>query len=253
MDPLLLALIISFIIQIVFFIFAATFKTDKVTDLSYGLSFLIIAIFICIINQSVQLEKLIVLLLVVLWSVRIATYLLVRIIKIKKDSRFDGIRENFSKFAKFWFFQALTVWIVMLPAITILGSEVVKTNYVLLFLGSVFWLIGFIIETVADIQKFKFFNKHKNKWIDTGLWKFSRHPNYFGEIVMWWSIWLISIPYLYGYYWFVTIGPLYITALLIWGSGVRLLEKSADKKFGKDKNYQKYKKSTSVLIPWFKK
>ncbi|HEY5714424.1 MAG TPA: DUF1295 domain-containing protein, partial [Candidatus Gracilibacteria bacterium] len=109
--------------------------------------------------------------------------------------------------------------------------------------------------TVADHQKFTFKSKseNKNKWIDSGLWRCSRHPNYFGEMLCWSGIFVYCIPVLSGWEWASIISPLWISLLLIKISGVPILEKKQDQKWGEDPAYQKYKKDTNCLIPSLKK
>lgn len=253
MNDIILSLIIAFGIQIFFFIFAATFKTDNVTDLSYGLSFIILAGFFLIKNKSFQITQILVASLVFLWGFRLAGYLLIRILKIKKDKRFDGMRENFIKFAGFWFFQALTVWIISLPVVYLLSLNQNLLLNILTYVGLILWTIGFLIETIADQQKFVFKNKNPKKFIKSGLWKYSRYPNYFGEMLLWWGLFIMVIPYLIGLNWVTIIGPIFITFILLFVSGIPLLEKSYNKKYGNDKEYQEYKKNTSKLIPLFTK
>ncbi|MBN1168892.1 DUF1295 domain-containing protein, partial [Candidatus Woesebacteria bacterium] len=117
--------------------------------------------------------------------------------------------------------------------------------------GIMIWILGLIIEAVADQQKFTFKNNPKNKgrWIDTGLWKYSRHPNYFGEMFLWWGVFVFAIPFLNGLAWITILGPLYISFILIFVSGIPLLEKRYDEKYAVNEDYQNYKKATSLLIP----
>ena len=253
MNEIILSLIIAFGIQIFFFIFAATFKSDKVTDLSYGLSFIILSVFLLLRNNMFQILQIIITTLIVLWGLRLAGYLFIRILKIKKDARFEGMRENFVKFAGFWFFQAITVWIIMLPATFVLSSSLNLSLSVLSYIGLGIWLLGFLIETIADQQKFIFKNKNKIGFIKTGLWRYSRYPNYFGEMTLWWGLFIMIIPYLVGLSLLTILGPIFITFILLFVSGIPLLEKRYDKKYANDKEYQNYKKSTSKLIPWFPK
>lgn len=250
LENLILSLFVCFLIQIIFFIFAAIFKTDKVTDLSYGLSFVILAwlIFFRGSNFSWQI---ILALFVTFWGLRLAGFLFIRILKIKKDKRFDGIRENPIKFAQFWFLQAISIWIIMIPAVIGLVTTGHFQLSALMLPGAIIWFAGFFIEAISDLQKFNYKNlKNKpHEWISTGLWKYSRHPNYFGEILVWWGIFIFVAPVLVSVMWFSIIGPLYITALLLFVSGIPPLEKAYDKKYSNDVEYQKYKKTTSVIIP----
>ena len=251
LQAIVYTLIISFLIQTVFFAFAASFKTDKVTDLSYGLTFIIIASYLFFKNLTLSFIQLAVYWAVIIWGVRLVAYLYNRILKIKKDRRFDGIRENFLKFARFWLFQGIAVWIIMIPSILVLSSQEAKPFGFLAWAGLAIWLIGLLTETIADYQKFVFKNqpKNKNKWIQTGLWRYSRHPNYFGEMLVWWGIFSLALPYLAGWKLLSMVGPLFITFILLFVSGIPPLEKRSDQKYGKNKKYREYKKKTSLLIP----
>ena len=251
MNIFLQTLLISFLIQIIFFTFAAINKTDKVTDLSYGLTFVILAFYIFLTRSGQFSYQLLLLLMITAWGVRLAGYLFIRILKTKKDKRFDGIRENFLKFAQFWFLQAVSVWVIMLPSTYVLSRAVNINISATMILGFLIWLVGLIIETVADWQKFQFKNdpKNKDKWIQNGIWKYSRHPNYFGEMLCWWGIFVYSLPLQTLASSPTIIGPLFITFLLLFVSGIPTLEKKYDERYKDNREYQKYKKSTSLLIP----
>lgn len=243
----LLALLISFLIQIFFFAIAASLKTDKVTDLSYGLTFIIISLYFLFTNQ-LSLPNILVATMVIMWGLRLATYLFIRILKTKTDKRFDGIRENFLKFAQFWILQGLSIWVISLPTVYFLNQDNNITNFVT-YIGFFVWAIGLIIETIADYQKFTFTNKNKGKWISTGLWKYSRHPNYLGELFVWWGIFLYVFPSLSELGFLTILGPIFITILLLFVSGIPILERKADKKYGKNNEYLSYKKKTGILFP----
>jgi steroid 5-alpha reductase family enzyme len=240
-------------LQVFFFLIANNFKTDKVTDLSYALSF-IIAIWLVFFSSMYSLAKLLIVLAITLWGLRLGIYLFIRILKMGRDKRFDKIRNKFWDFARFWIFQAFSIWIILLPYVWLVDqpkSELKSTVY----FGLLVWLIGLIIETIADWQKFQFKNnpENKGKWTDVGLWKYSRHPNYFGEILCWIGLFIAVLPYLTGIKYLLIISPLYITSLLLFVSGIPPLEKRYDKKYGDNRKYQQYKESTSLLIPWFKR
>jgi steroid 5-alpha reductase family enzyme len=248
-NDIFVALIISFAIQFLFFIFAASFKTDKVTDLSYGLGFILIAL-IYFIKSTLSSSQILVTILILLWGIRIAIYLLKRILKTKTDSRFDNIRDNAIKFASFWFLQAFSIWVILLPALTILIAKKPISLNMFSLIGMTIWLLGIGIEYFADKQKFIFKSdsKNKDKWVSVGLWKYSRHPNYFGEMLCWWGIFMISLPFLSSWLILAIIGPIYITFLLIFVSGIPPLEKRYNQKYANNKEYQEYKRKTSVLI-----
>jgi len=221
-NPIILSLIISFAIQICFFIFAAKNKTDKVTDLSYGLSFVLIALTLLFIKSNFYPYQILLATMISLWGIRLATYLFIRIIKTKKDKRFDGIREDFWSFAKFWFLQAISVWLISLASSYVLGQETASEIRIISYLATLIWAVGLTIETVADWQKFVFKIKagNKNKKIKSGLWKHLKHPNYLGEIACWWGIFIYTLPWQNGISWLTIISPITITVLLLFVTGV---------------------------------
>lgn len=251
MNPYILSFIIALGINIFFFILANALKTDKFTDFTYGLTFIILALFITFTSSALSPIQLILTIMIIIWAIRLITYLLVRILKIKKDTRFDNRRDNWLAFLQFWVFQGIAVFIIILPSIYLLTQKVDANIYPVMMIGMIIWAGGLLIETVADGQKFSFKNDPKNKglWIDLGLWKYSRHPNYFGEMLVWWGIFIYVMPYLQGLAWMSIIGPVFITYILMFVSGIPLLEKRYDKKYKNNKEYQLYKKRTSLLVP----
>ena len=174
-------LLISLLINALFFVIAFKLQTDKFTDITYSLSFIFIAFFIYSFSNKKGFQT-IGIMLVIIWALRLGGFLLYRVVRNGRDSRFDGMRESFSRFAKFWLNQAIVAWALMIPAsIAFSTNKSSSLNYIAL-LGVIVWIIGLIIESTADIQKFNFRldPNNVNKWIDTGIWRYSRHPNYFG-------------------------------------------------------------------------
>ena len=251
MTSILIALGISILINAVFFAFAAALGTDKVTDLSYSLSFVALAVFLLATAGRFDWLKAGVALLVCAWGLRLGGYLFSRILLLKVDHRFDGMRDNPLRFARFWVLQAFTVWVVMLPAIRLLSLPSPLPLGPVTALGALLWAIGFAVEVVSDAQKFRFkSDKEKGKgFMRTGLWSWSRHPNYFGESLLWWGIFVAAVPAFSGWDFLTVVGPLGLTLLLLFVSGVPLLEKSAEAKYGKDADYKEYKRRTSLFIP----
>ncbi len=240
--------VLALAIQILFFIFAAAFKTDKVTDLSYALSFMLLALIVFISEKAFSPLQIAVSIMVWLWGFRLGEYLFLRILKMGKDVRFDGIRENIGKFAAFWFIQALTVWVVLLP-VTVLLSKGGRTGITIAsVIGIVLWAAGLVIESIADNQKYHAKTKGA-KWVDTGLWHYSRHPNYFGESLVWWGIFVAITPALRGTEWLAVLGPVFLTLLLLFGSGIPTVEKRHNAKYGNDPDYKEYKLRTSIFFP----
>ena len=250
MSGLLPTLGICLAIQAVFFAFAATLKTDKVTDLSYGLTFVIVALVLLLQGSATDAPQLAVTLMVALWGVRLAGYLFFRIFQMGRDKRFDGVRENFLRFFRFWFFQGVAVWVIMLPVIVWFRNPGPWNP--LMTAGVMVWAAGFVIETVADAQKFAAKRQPggESRWMDTGLWRFSRHPNYFGELLVWWGVFVFVAKDLTGLQWLTIIGPIAITFLLLRVTGIPTLEASAAKKWGNNADYQAYVRRTSRLMLW---
>lgn len=246
-------LIIALGFNLLIFLFAYKLKTDKLTDLSYALTFIFLAAISFFTNDYSEL-KLILLSMLFFWALRLGMFLFIRIKRIKKDRRFDGIRENFFKFLGFWFLQGITVWIILLPSLMFFTSE--TSISFISWLGFGIWFTGLLIETSSDLQKYQFNKnpKNKDKWISAGLWKYSRHPNYFGEILCWIGIYLFTFSSLSVMQRIFSLNsPIFIAILLIFISGLPKLEKYAEKKWGRLKEYKEYKRRTSILIPWFPK
>jgi steroid 5-alpha reductase family enzyme len=251
MLEILLYLLISLGINIVMFIPAFIFRTDKLTDLSYALSFIILIVISLLLSQYASL-KLVLALMVIAWGLRLGIFLFIRIRKMKFDKRFDGMRESFPRFLKFWLLQGLTVWIILLSTIFFMDSAASRVCW----LGLLIWAAGLIIEAISDIQKYKFNHdkRNKDKFIQSGIWKYSRHPNYFGEMSCWVGIYIFVFPSLTVLQRLLALAsPLFIIILLLFVTGLPLLEKSADAKWGKLKDYREYKRRTSILVPWFRK
>jgi steroid 5-alpha reductase family enzyme len=247
---ILLSFAISLAVNAAFFAFAAVRKTDVVTDLSYSLSFALLAIVLPFLGarESVQLVAS---LLVLVWAVRLGGYLLRRILRIKVDHRFDEMRDDPVRFARFWLLQAISVAVIMLPVSYLLDRDAAPGFGIWALAGAFVWLVGLVIEAVADAQKsaFKAKSENRERFIANGMWRYSRHPNYFGEILVWWGLFVYAVPFLHGAAFAVIVGPVFITLLLLFVSGIPLLERSADAKYGDDPAYRDYKRRTSILVP----
>ncbi|XP_042499627.1 uncharacterized protein C594.04c-like isoform X5 [Macadamia integrifolia] len=247
---LALTAIITVGYQLFFFVVTALLQFDKVTDFAGSTNFIILAILTLVLKGTWHFRQVILTLLVVIWGLRLALFLLMRILQWGEDRRFDEMRSNLWKLAVFWTFQAVWVWTVSLPVTVVNSSDRNPSLQAEDIIGWIIWIIGFTVEATADQQKLLFKNSmnNKGKWCNVGLWRFSRHPNYFGEILLWWGIFVASAPVLESNEWLVILGPIFLTLLLLFVSGIPLLEESADKKFGNLAEYRIYKRKTSPLI-----
>lgn len=253
-SAILTSLASSLSLNLVLFLLAYKLQSDKLTDISYALSFLTIDVISLMHARNLGVFSWIVFLMVAVWAVRIGGFLLMRVLKVGKDRRFDGMRESFTRFGKFWLGQAMTAWILMLP-VTIAFYRGGRMNP-LVYAGLIIWIIGFVTESIADYQKFAFKQDpaNKNLWIQSGVWRYSRHPNYFGEIAVWVGIYVACFEALNGPQKIIGLAsPLLIALLLLFVSGVPMLEKAADKRWGHLKAYRTYRSNTRLLIPLPKK
>ena len=189
--------------------------------------------------------------MVSIWAIRLAGFLFVRVKRVGKDIRFDSVKTKPSTFLVWWTLQALWVLTTMAAALAIVtGGERISMSW-LGWIGFGVWLFGFAVEVVADAQKSSFKNDPTNQgqFIRTGLWAWSRHPNYFGEIVLWTGVAIMAIPVLTGWQYATLISPVFVSFLLMKMSGVPLLERKADERWGGQEEYEAYKAATPVLIP----
>ncbi|HET7514896.1 MAG TPA: DUF1295 domain-containing protein [Gaiella sp.] len=250
MTAILLSLGIALAVNGVFFAVAAARRTDVVTDLSYSLTFAVLAV-VLLFTGAAEPIQLVASLLVVVWAVRLGTYLFRRIMRMKVDHRFDGMRDDPLRFARFWLLQAITVAVVMLPVTYLLDRDDPPGIGAWSIAGAAVWLVGLLFEAIADAQKsaFKAKAENRDRFVESGLWRYSRHPNYFGEMLVWWGLFLYTVPVLHGAAFAVVAGPVFITLLLLFVSGIPPLERSAEEKYGNDPAYREYKRRTSILVP----
>ncbi len=251
-QPVLGGLLLSLAVNLFFFLIAFSLRTDKVTDLSYSLSFFIMApVLLFSSGGDYSLWQLAGTVAIMLWGLRLGGYLFYRILKTKTDERFDDKRNNPLNLIRFWIIQTLAVWIIMMPHAYFLSLRPGPEGGLLSVIGLLLFVIGFVVETVSDLQKFRFKSRDVNrgKWIESGLWAYSRHPNYFGEIILWWGLFLLTLRGLRGWQHLTIGGPVFITLLLLFVSGIPLLEKSAEAKHGNNPDYVSYRSRTSILIP----
>ena len=246
-------LLIIYAIQLVVFLISYALKTEHYYDLTGGITYISVMVYALYQNQLQSLDYRSIVLgsLILLWAIRLSSFLFMRVKKVGKDSRFDKIKTNFTRFMLAWTLQGFWVFMCTLPAITAIASESKEVDYFLIG-GASLSVFGFLVEVISDRQKSKFNQdpKNKGKFMSTGFWALSRHPNYVGEVLLWTGIAVISLPTFSGWQYLALISPVFTYLLLTRVSGVNLLEASADKKWGTDKDYIEYKKKTSVFFPF---
>jgi len=186
-----------------------------------------------------------------MWATRLGTFLFNRVLSSGGDDRFDEIKPSFLRFLNTWTLQGLWVTFTLAAALAAITTTVRRDLGVFALVGFLVWAFGFTFEVLADAQKnqFRADPANKGKFINTGLWAWSRHPNYFGEITLWIGVALIALPVLRGWQWLTLISPLFVALLITRVSGVPMLEKKADERWGGQEAYEAYKANTPVLIP----
>ena len=234
---------------------ASMAKTERFYDLTGGLTYLIVVGFSLWAgsqSEAPSLRELIVSLLVVIWAVRLSSFLYFRIHRTGKDGRFDQLKTSPIRFLVPWTIQGLWVFLTMIVVIVI-NSQTGSAPALGIWdaVGLSIWLLGFSIEVVADNQKTVFNTESNNqgKWIDSGLWSYSRHPNYLGEILLWTGIACFGISCFTGLERVAWISPIFIYLLLTKLSGIPILDRRALEKWGDDVEYQKYRENTPALFP----
>jgi steroid 5-alpha reductase family enzyme len=242
---------LAFLIQWLVFVPAYLLQSERFFDLTGSITYILVTVIAVLLSQVVDGRSLLLLGLVVIWAVRLGTFLFRRIQKAGKDARFDEIKPSFIRFLLTWTLQGLWVTLTLAAALAAITTTTRKELGLFALIGFAVWLVGIAFEATADAQKSRFraHPENKGKFIDTGLWAWSRHPNYFGEIVLWIGVVIIALPVLRGWQWVTLISPVFVTLLLTRVSGVPMLEKRADEKWGGQEDYEAYKARTPVLIP----
>ncbi|WJG10137.1 DUF1295 domain-containing protein [Aliiglaciecola sp. LCG003] len=246
--------LLAFTFQWLAFIPAYIMQTERYYDLTGGMSFIVITFYGLYSQTQLSITSILLAAMVLAWSARLGTFLFKRIVKDGSDNRFAEIKPNKYRFFSAWTLQGLWVVVTSGAALTVITSQQQSHLSVLTLVGALLWLIGFSLESVADWQKFQFKHdpKNKQKFIQHGLWAYSRHPNYFGEIILWFGVALAAYPALQGWQHVTLISPFFVTLLLTKISGIPLLEDKADQRWGTQQDYQAYKTKTPVLVPRFR-
>ena len=251
MNAFTFILIIAVLLQVIFFIPSFLLKTEKYYDIVGSLTYIItISIAYFSVENKTMIDS-IIYFYVMVWASRLGIYLFRRVRNDGKDIRFEKAKRHFFWFLQYWMGQALWVSLTACAAIIAILSPEDNTLPVFAIIGMALWLSGFAIESISDYQK-RVFRKENNpseSFIHTGLWARSRHPNYFGEITLWTGIAVIALNTLTGIEYITLISPVFVYILLTRMSGINLLERIADERYGHLEEYQRYKRNTPVLVP----
>ena len=247
-------LVMIFVIQWIAYLPAFIFKTEKFYDLTGSLTYIsaiLFALYSTNSSQSLDLGSLIIGAAIIMWAVRLGSFLFMRIQKDKKDGRFDSIKTSFSQFFMTWTLQGMWVFICSSAALVAIANPTGVVINSVFILGLALFILGFVVEVIADNQKtaFRSIPDNKDQFINEGLWARSRHPNYFGEITLWTGITVMGISTFEGMNYLAIFSPIFSYLLLVYVSGVRMLEYRGHKKWGHLDAYKSYKENTPKLIP----
>jgi steroid 5-alpha reductase family enzyme len=243
---------LAFVLNWIAFIPAFTKQTEKFFDLMGSITYLSVTWIAVLLIPVKDARAWLLLALVSIWAIRLGTFLFRRVQAVGEDRRFRDLKPSFWRFLSVWTIQGLWVSFTIAAGLAAITTTVRRELGVFALVGTLLWLIGFSIEVIADRQKDKFRTDPQNegKFINSGLWSWSRHPNYFGEILLWIGVAVIAVPVLSGWQWLTMISPIFVIVLLTRISGIPMLERRADEKWGGQDDYEQYKSRTSILIPW---
>lgn len=244
-----------FVIQWTAFVPARIGRTELFYDLVGSLTFAaagLSAVFMTSLAVgAVDPRSVLLLAMVLVWAARLGAFLTMRIHRVGRDARFDEIKVSTLRFLSAWTLQGLWVVLTLAPALVVWTTGLHAPLRAQAGVGLLVWAAGLAVEATADAQKFRFRQDPANDgdFIRSGLWAWSRHPNYFGEIVVWIGVTIVAMPVLAGWQWIAMISPVFVWLLLTKGSGVPILERRADSTWGGRDDYEAYKRETPVLIP----
>lgn len=240
----------AFVIQWLVFIPSYAAKTERFFDFTGSLTYISVTVLALVLTPNLDARAVLLAVLVMVWAGRLGSFLFWRVSRYGGDDRFDD-RKTLPRFLLVWTMQGLWVTLTAAAAWVAITSEARQPIGWLTVVGVLVWLAGFAVEVVADLQKtrFKADPANEGQFIQTGLWAKSRHPNYFGEILLWTGVAIVAAPALTGWQWVAMVSPLFVTLLLTKVSGVPLLEEKADRRWGGQPEYERYKRETPVLIP----
>jgi steroid 5-alpha reductase family enzyme len=239
----------AFLVQWVAYVPAFIFQTEKYFDLLGSMTYLALAVTILFLT-GLEPGSIVISVMVIIWAVRLGSFLFIRVQQAGYDSRFRTIKPDFLQFLMTWTMQGLWVFLTFSAGLAAMTSGREHPIDAFVATGCVLWLTGFLIEVIADRQKtdFRKIEGNKDRFISTGLWAKSRHPNYFGEILLWTGIAVAAFPVLEGWQYVTLVSPLFVFLLLTKVSGVRMLEHQAKRKWGREPEFSDYCERTPMLV-----
>ncbi|MGZ8785882.1 MAG: DUF1295 domain-containing protein [Acidimicrobiia bacterium] len=243
--------LLAYVINWVVFVPSNRARTEHYFDLTGSVTYVTVTAVALLLSKDLDARAVIVGVMVGVWAFRLGSFLFRRVRRDGRDGRFDRIKTDPLRFFMTWTLQGLWVLLTLACALAIItGNERRSIGWVAI-VGMGIWVAGFAIEAVADQQKsaFKKNPANEGRFITSGLWAWSRHPNYFGEITLWTGIAIMALPVLSGWRWATLISPVFVVVLLTRVSGIPMLEARAEKRWGDDEEFQTYTRTTPVLIP----
>jgi steroid 5-alpha reductase family enzyme len=242
--------LIGFGLHWTIFLPSFVFKTDHYFDLTGSISYISTVAAVVLLNPELDLRDLIICVMIVVWALRLGSFLFLRIKKDGKDTRFNIMKTQFLWFLMTWTLGGLWVLATMAAGLAAITSGTSLPLGPIAYLGIVLWVFGMGIEVIADRQKslFRRIPENQGRFITTGLWAWSRHPNYFGEITLWLGLSLVALPVLTGWQLATMVSPVFVYLLLTRVSGIPLLEALAEKRWGTDPVFIAYRDGTPALM-----
>ena len=239
-----------FVIQWIAFVPAWYLRTERFFDLVGSATYIVTACVALFIAEEPSVRAIVIVTLVSIWAIRLGVFLALRVQREGGDRRFNTIKNSFATFLMTWTLQAVWVSVTFSPGLAAVVSHNPGFVDVFLIVGIAIWIVGFVIEVSADNQKSRFRQSPDNasRFIESGIWRWSRHPNYFGEILLWSGIAVCAFPVLHGWQYATLLSPVFVWLLLTKISGVRMLEASAQRRWGNDPEYVRYISTTPTLI-----
>jgi len=253
LSTVVMAVCLAYLIQWLLFIPAYVFQTEKFYDLSGGLTYITVVIFslAATLDAGINVANLTIAIFIIIWAIRLSSFLFLRISKDGEDKRFRSIKPNLTQFFMTWTLQGMWVSLCSMCALTAINTGRLEVMNIFFLIGACLFIIGLYIEIKADNQKSRFRSipENRDRFITEGLWSKSRHPNYFGEVLLWLGIAVMSVSALEGLQYITLISPIFTYLLLVHVSGVRMLEARANIKWGQDPEYKNYVENTPMLFP----